>query len=200
MAEFRVRARAVDMLGRQQIAGIPTAVHELFKNAHDAYAEHVEVDYFRKERLFVLRDDGLGMAREDIEDKWLTLGTESRLRDNDPEAVVWTGPRRPSRRVIMGEKGIGRLAVAAIGPITLLISRAVKPDGLRDAVAVLVHWGLFEQPGIDVSSIAIPVRETGDGLPSKTVLEEMIEELRMGIEALAGRIEPAKCRKHCCQS
>ena len=60
MAEFRVRARAVDMLGRQQIAGIPTAVHELFKNAHDAYAEHVEVDYFRRERLFVLRDDGLG--------------------------------------------------------------------------------------------------------------------------------------------
>ena len=52
MAEFRVRARAVDMLGRQQIAGIPTAIHELFKNAYDAYAENVEVDYFRGERLF----------------------------------------------------------------------------------------------------------------------------------------------------
>ena len=195
MAEFRVRARAVDMLGRQQIAGIPTAVHELFKNAHDAYAEHVEADYFRKERLFVLRDDGLGMAREDIEDKWLTLGTESRLKDNDPEAVVWTGPRKLPRRVIMGEKGIGRLAVAAIGPITLLISRAVKPDGLRNAVAVLVHWGLFEQPGIDVSSIVIPVRETGDGLPTKTVLEEMIGEIRTAIEALASRIEPSNAER-----
>ena len=195
MAEFRVRARAVDMLGRQQIAGIPTAVHELFKNAHDAYAEHVEVDYFRKERLFVLRDDGLGMAREDIEDKWLTLGTESRLKDNDPEAVVWTGPSNLPRRVIMGEKGIGRLAVAAIGPITLLISRAVKPDGLRNAVAVLVHWGLFEQPGIDVSSIVIPVRETGDGLPTKTVLEEMIGELRTAVEALASRIEPSEAQR-----
>ena len=188
MAEFRVRARAVDMLGRQQIAGIPTAVHELFKNAHDAYAQQIEVDYFRKERLFVLRDDGLGMAREDIEDRWLTLGTESRLKDNDPEATVWTGPRKLPRRVIMGEKGIGRLAVAAIGPVTLLISRAVKPDGLRNTVAVLVHWGLFEQPGIDVSSILIPIRETGDKLLTKTVLEEMIAELYTAIKALTGRI------------
>jgi hypothetical protein len=51
MATFRVRARTVDMLGRQQIAGIPTAISELFKNAHDAYARNVEVDYFRRENL-----------------------------------------------------------------------------------------------------------------------------------------------------
>lgn len=62
MATFHVRARTVDMLGRQQIAGIPTAISELFKNAHDAYARIVEVDYLRRENLFVLRDDGLGMT------------------------------------------------------------------------------------------------------------------------------------------
>jgi len=50
------------MLGRQQIAGIPTAISELFKNAHDAYADQVEVDYFRNNGLFVMRDDGLGMS------------------------------------------------------------------------------------------------------------------------------------------
>ena len=50
------------MLGRQQIAGIPTAISEIFKNAHDAYADTVEVDYFRWERLFVVRDDGVGMT------------------------------------------------------------------------------------------------------------------------------------------
>ncbi len=46
------------MLGRQQIAGIPTAISELFKNAHDAYADRVEIDYYRTDGLFVLRDDG----------------------------------------------------------------------------------------------------------------------------------------------
>ncbi len=36
--QFKASARALDMLGRQQIAGRPTAISELSKNAHDAYA------------------------------------------------------------------------------------------------------------------------------------------------------------------
>ena len=66
MATFRTRARALDMLGRQQIAGLPTAISELFKNAHDAYADHAEIDYYRSDGLFVLRDDGLGMTEEEF--------------------------------------------------------------------------------------------------------------------------------------
>ena len=62
MAKFRTRARTVDMLGRQQIAGVPNAISELFKNAHDAYADYAEVDYFPSDGLFVLRDDGVGMT------------------------------------------------------------------------------------------------------------------------------------------
>ena len=46
MAKIRTRARAVDMLGRQQIATIQNALTELFKNAHDAYAKNVRVDFF----------------------------------------------------------------------------------------------------------------------------------------------------------
>ncbi len=34
------------MLGRQQIATVQNALTELFKNAHDAYAKHVRVDFF----------------------------------------------------------------------------------------------------------------------------------------------------------
>src|SRR2546423_5965856 len=78
MARFQTRARAVDMLGRQQIAGIPTAISELFKNSHDAYADNAIVDFFRSDRLFVLRDDGVGMTEADYEQRWLILGTESK--------------------------------------------------------------------------------------------------------------------------
>ena len=63
MAKFKTRARTVDMLGRQQIAGIPNAISELFKNAYDAYADKVEIDYFLSNGLFILRDDGLGMTK-----------------------------------------------------------------------------------------------------------------------------------------
>jgi DNA mismatch repair ATPase MutL len=67
------------MLGRQQIAGIGTAISELFKNAHDAYATRVEVDFLRWNQTLVLRDNGIGMSVEDFETRWLTLGTESKL-------------------------------------------------------------------------------------------------------------------------
>ena len=47
MAQFKTRARALDLLGRQQIAGIPTAINELIKNAYDAYADHFDASYLR---------------------------------------------------------------------------------------------------------------------------------------------------------
>ena len=46
MAKFKTSARTLDLLGRQQIAGIPTAINELFKNAHDAYADFAEIDSY----------------------------------------------------------------------------------------------------------------------------------------------------------
>ncbi len=80
MAGFKARARALDMLGRQQISGIPTAISELFKNAYDAYADNVIVDYFRSDGLLILRDDGFGMTKDEFENRWLTIGTESKVK------------------------------------------------------------------------------------------------------------------------
>lgn len=184
MARIRVRARAVDMLGRQQIAGIPTAIHELFKNAHDAYAQHVEVDYFRADEVLVLRDDGLGMTKEDFESRWLTIGTESKVGANSTGAdnpVMPGAPRRP----IMGEKGIGRLAIAAIGPQVLVITRAVRGKELHAPVVSLVNWGLFEVPGLDLDAIEIPVVELSPGsFPDKGVLNELAAQLRSNADKL----------------
>ncbi|TWD43058.1 histidine kinase/DNA gyrase B/HSP90-like ATPase [Pseudomonas sp. SJZ131] len=200
MTQLRVRARAVDMLGRQQIAGIPTAIHELFKNAHDAYAERVEVDFFRRTRVLVLRDDGYGMTREDLENRWLTLGTESRVNANrvkpGEEVEEWRGPKKPEKRVIMGEKGIGRLAIAVIAPITLLMTRASRPDGLRNLVVTLVHWGLFEQPGIDISAIDIPIKEfPGGTLPTKKDIGDLIYQVSENIQSLKHDINPEAYQK-----
>ena len=119
MAKFRARARAVDMLGRQQIAGIPTAISELFKNAHDAFALHAEVDFFRSDGLLVIRDDGFGMTVTDFEERWLVLGTESKLGSERLKAP--SPPPGAATRPVLGEKGIGRLAIAAIGSQELIL-------------------------------------------------------------------------------
>lgn len=176
MARFRTRARAVDMLGRQQIAGVPTAISELFKNAHDAYADNAIVDYYRSDRLFILRDDGFGMTAKEYESRWLTLATESKLAFPGSVPI-----RRPGHapRAVMGEKGIGRLAVAAIGPQVLILSRPER-DGLGELLVSLIHWGVFEVPGVDLDAIEIPTLTLPGGtLPGRddvATLAEWVEE------------------------
>lgn len=192
MAKFKTRARALDLLGRQQIAGIPTAINELFKNAHDAYADNVDVDYFRNNNLFVLRDNGLGMTKDDFENRWLVLGTESKLESNNsnskrvkPPVIDTDKPLRPS----MGEKGIGRLAIAAIGKQVLIITRAKRKDELeddytlKDAVAVFINWRVFEIPGLDLDDVVIPLREYENGkIPNKNDIDELKLELSNSIK------------------
>lgn len=190
MVNFAVRARAVDLLGRQQIAGIPTALHELFKNAHDAYAKRVEVDYFRGPAQLILRDDGDGMSYADFVGKWLTLGTESKVGANngDPRPA----PRGLKVRKILGEKGIGRLAVAAIGPVVLIMTREDPKVAKKDELTIaLVNWGLFEIPGVDLSAIEIPVRSFPGGyLPSKDDLTELVALSHNSLERLIDSKSP----------
>ena len=188
MALFRARARTLDMLGRQQIAGIPTAISELFKNAHDAYADSVEVDYYRSDGLFVLRDDGLGMTREDFESRWLTLGTESKLDANTGLGLPPVNPDKP-RRPILGEKGIGRLAIGAIGPQVLVLTRAFRQKKPSDLTAAFIQWNLFQCPGIDLDHIEIPlITIPGGSLPSKSDVDKMIALVRKNIDVLKARL------------
>ena len=173
------------MLGRQQIAGIPTAISELFKNAHDAYARNVEVDYYRDDQLFILRDNGLGMTRDDFEQRWLTLGTESKAGSPNLQPPP-TDPDQP-KRPVLGEKGIGRLAIAAIGPQVLVLSRAkVNGKPYDKTIAAYLHWGLFELPGLNLEDISIPMREVPGGtLPNRADIKKMVTEAASALNELA---------------
>jgi signal transduction histidine kinase len=194
MAKFRARARAVDMLGRQQIAGIPTAISELFKNAHDAYAERAVADYFRAENLFVLRDDGVGMTPEDFEQRWLMLGTESKVKAKGLQQPP-TKPGLPPRPVL-GEKGIGRLAIAAIGPQVLVLTRPIREGELGDLLAAFIHWGVFELTSAELEDIDIPTRHfKGGSLPTKGDIGELIEAVRQNLREVEGPGDAATARR-----
>src|SRR5215218_10051661 len=161
MAKFKTRARALDMLGRQQIVGIPTAISELFKNAHDAYAKSVQVDYFRDQDIFVLRDSGVGMTEEEFLNRWLAIGTESKLGSKKTGTPLPPKPKGMEARPMLGEKGIGRLAIGAIGPQVLILTRAnrkeksedTKAPRIHDTVVAFVNWRIFENPGINLEEI-----------------------------------------------
>ena len=154
MTHFRARARAVDMLGRQQIASLPTALSELFKNSYDAYATVAIADFFRSGNVLVVSDDGVGMDRATFEQHWLTIATESKLeRGSTPT------PPGMRTRVQLGEKGIGRLAIGALGSQALVVS---KRNG-HPAVAALVSWKMFELPRIDLDEVPVGLVELDSG-------------------------------------
>ncbi len=176
------------MLGRQQIAGIPTALHELFKNAYDAFARRVEVDLLVERRALILRDDGFGMTLEEFRDRWLTLGTESKVGQTEHTAD-WLGGYGKIPRRILGEKGIGRLAIAAIGPVCLVLTRASRGEGLNDLVVSLIHWALFEVPGLDLDRIRIPIKTLPGGtLPDKTNMEDLISFIHESVDELENEV------------
>ena len=181
---FKASARTLDMLGRQQIAGRPTAISELFKNAHDAYAENVEVDCYQQDRLFVLRDNGYGMTYDEFVDRWLTIGTQSRLNESTGVESPYI-PTGMDPRPILGEKGIGRLAIAAIGPQVLVLTRAKRKNKVHSLVACYIHWGFFEIPGISLDDVQISVLEFKDKkFPKKADVESMLGESLENLERL----------------
>lgn len=185
---FKARARTLDMLGRQQIAGIPTAISELFKNAHDADAERVEVDYYRSDGLFVLRDDGFGMETQEFVDRWLTIATETSIERKRAQG------RRPKlgkrERPILGEKGIGRLAIATIAPQVLVLTRALRDGALSDLTAAFLNWRVFECPGLNLQDIRIPLRTfPGGSLPDGEDIADMVDGFRSRNEHLRERVD-----------
>ncbi|MGW4555226.1 ATP-binding protein [Streptomyces sp. NPDC004365] len=191
MPNFRTSARTVDMLGRQQIAGIPTAINELFKNAYDAYAKSVVVDWLKDRNALILRDDGVGMSERDFLDRWLTIGTDSKASGGRlaPPPI----PQGFATRPVMGEKGIGRLAIAALGAQTLVLTRrrpseAAGVENPAPVIAALLPWTLFSAPGVTLEDIDVPMLSV-DGVVDEAVIEYLTDEVRANLSRLSNRLD-----------
>ncbi|HCD2991437.1 TPA: ATP-binding protein, partial [Escherichia coli] len=171
-AAFQTRARTIDHLGREQIADCPTAISELWKNAYDAYARNVSLNIFDGNTpVATLVDDGHGMSLDDIINKWLTVGTESKATKKDIPYEDRNGIDHI--RAKQGQKGIGRLSCAALGSLMLLVSK--KKDS--PLVACLLDWRIFENPYLMLNDIKIPIMECSDNNELITVIPEMFDAL-----------------------
>ena len=107
------------LLGSQLISDKFTAIIELVKNSYDANATEVHIDFIDshdpKNGKIVISDNGFGMSKDDIQNKWMKVGTNSkRNTKNSP---------KPLNRVLLGEKGIGRFAIEKIANHIILESQ-----------------------------------------------------------------------------
>ncbi len=155
MPKFRAKARAVELLGKGQIADLPTAITELWKNGYDAYAKnllcrlYLETYKDNKKPIFLISDDGFGMSEIDIIERWFVLGTDSKARrDHMPQPHFGLKRRTP-----MGEKGIGRLSVSYLGSQLLMIT---KEEG-KKASGLIIDWRILENYNFYLDDFNIPL-------------------------------------------
>ena len=129
---IRPYARLLTMLGDQLIKNERIALVELIKNSYDADAGRVEVRFenfnkdmtYNKRSRIVVRDDGTGMKPEAVRTQWMNPATPQKYLDKQQGRGKTLG----KKRVIQGEKGIGRFAVLKLGRVITVTTRQRKAD------------------------------------------------------------------------
>jgi signal transduction histidine kinase/anti-sigma regulatory factor (Ser/Thr protein kinase) len=150
---FRPRARLLALLGEQLISDQAVGLIELVKNAYDADATRLDVELYAlttpETTRITLRDNGFGMTRDDIAQKWLSPAVDHKERQKKQEQ------RTPRGRLPIGEKGVGRFAVHQLGRQFQLVSR--KADAPE--VVFQVNWDDFDSGDVYLDNVPVTLLE-----------------------------------------
>ena len=118
---MRISLNALEHLGMNLYSNVPAVLSEVVANAWDADAAKVDVHLDKAAGVITIDDDGTGMTRDEVIDRFLTVGFRRRsaLGDETPKG------RRP-----MGRKGIGKLSTFSIAETVEVYT---ERDGERTA-------------------------------------------------------------------
>ncbi|MDE0958788.1 MAG: ATP-binding protein [Planctomycetota bacterium] len=142
---FQPRARLLKIIGEELISDEVVAIVELVKNAYDADATRVTIDFLLNddnESIIEIRDDGHGMNLDLLLSGWMHPAGSSKRGD---------GPRRTQKgRRLLGEKGVGRFAADKLGRRLEIISRAPR----FKEISASFNWDLFDDDEAMLSDIS----------------------------------------------
>ena len=133
---FSVMARVAMQLGRENISNSVVAISELVKNAYDADAETVKIRFGNLDKansLLVIEDDGNGMTEQQFRTGWLVIGTSNKLA---------SGQSSRKKRVLTGEKGLGRLGLDRLCERTVIQSFSDKES---NGLELEINWHKYEE-------------------------------------------------------
>ncbi|OGL31048.1 DNA mismatch repair protein [Candidatus Saccharibacteria bacterium RIFCSPHIGHO2_02_FULL_47_12] len=129
---FAISLSVLNHLGRNLYRSFATVLGEAISNAWDADAKNVWIYIDRDNSAMMVKDDGLGMTREDFQDKFLKIGYSKRRNGNSTS---------PAGRPYIGRKGIGKLAMLSCADKVAVIS---KTSGSEYVGGVIDNSGLDE--------------------------------------------------------
>lgn len=143
---FRVDAGHINKLGLELVGKQETALIELIKNAYDADATEVTVNFFNAEEeggKLVIQDNGSGMNLETIKNAWMNISTDFKQENK-------ISPK--FERVRAGRKGIGRFSVQRLGKRLVLFSNV---EGETKTTKVIFNWDVDYVTGVNIRDVYV---------------------------------------------
>ncbi len=154
--QFRVSAELKNILGRDLITSPDIAILELVKNSYDAHATKVEITF--DDDYLSIADNGKGMSRKDLVDKWLFVAYSAKSDGSEDKSY-----RSKFKRHYAGAKGIGRMSCDRLAKNLILTTRSADENKTE---ILHVDWSTFElSKQTEFDTINIP-HETIDTIPS----------------------------------
>ncbi|MBQ8241731.1 MAG: ATP-binding protein [Bacteroides sp.] len=152
---FSASTSVKNLFGRGLVTDQVAAVFELVKNSYDADAKEVEIVFSGLDTgspTLTISDNGTGMDLDDIEKRWMVIGTDS--KKNVMYSPIFHRP-------LNGDKGIGRFSVDRLGGF---LHMEAQKRNTKDLYCVDFDWSLFEGESKNLNDVEIPYRK----LPGRT--------------------------------
>lgn len=140
---FSVDAGVIDRLGSELVARQETAVSELVKNAYDADATKVDIQFENSDSaggtLYII-DNGTGMTREQLVNGFMRISSTSKI--HNPLSDTF-------KRKRAGQKGIGRFAVQRLGEKLTITTQTAESN---EALVITINWSDYSN---DIDLLAV---------------------------------------------
>ncbi|MDH4609721.1 ATP-binding protein [Pseudomonas sp. BN102] len=147
---FRISSYLKDIIGRDLVTNQFVAIFELVKNSFDAGATKVDIEFDPEEQQIAIVDNGHGMSRDDITNKWLFVAYSEKAI---AESGTYRDKIKPAGQ-FAGSKGIGRFACDTLGEQLELYSLAESEKFISK---LKIDWTEFEKDSTEEFQ-KIPVR------------------------------------------
>lgn len=170
MSEFEIKIdlNVLNHLGMSLYSNTPAVLTEIISNAWDADAKNVEITLDVEKGEVIIKDDGHGMSKEDIANKFLKVGYARREHGRAKSDNL--------ARQVMGRKGIGKLAMFSLADKIQVFSYKLgqEPQAFEVDVKKLQEC-IKNSKSYMANAIAIP-----DNMPYGTTIK--LFELKKAID------------------
>lgn len=168
--------KTIEHLGVKMYSTLPPALAELISNAYDADSENITLEFkeLGSKKFISVKDDGMGMDSNDIQNRFLVIGRNRRKDDGDK-------PTPRFGRFATGKKGLGKLALFGLAKV---ITIDTVKNGLRNRF--VLNWDdLLSASGEYKTTIELNNQETNLSNGTTIKLSELKRQSSFEVESLA---------------